>query len=119
MGRRKWKSRPSPSSKNHMIKPHALYDARWRGDDCLVNRPERLNAPHLAVYRELTDTFVALRDQKDVRVVAITGAGRAFCSGGDVHDIIGKLFAKDMAGLLEFTRMTCDLIRSIRARRSR
>jgi enoyl-CoA hydratase/carnithine racemase len=99
-----------------MIKPHAfLYDAHDGVATITLNRPERLNALTFAVYRELTDTFVALRDQKDVRVVVITGAGRAFCSGGDVHDIIGKLFAKDMAGLLEFTRMTCDLIRSIRA----
>jgi enoyl-CoA hydratase/carnithine racemase len=45
----------------------------------------------------------------------ITGAGRAFCSGGDVHDIIGELFSRDMEGLLEFTRMTCELVRNIRA----
>ncbi|HCX31314.1 MAG TPA: enoyl-CoA hydratase family protein [Blastocatellia bacterium] len=80
-----------------------------------LNRPERLNALTFEVYRELTDTFAALRAQEDVRVVVITGAGRAFCSGGDVHDIIGKLFSRDMEGLLEFTRMTCELIRNIRA----
>src|SRR4026209_2358088 len=80
-----------------------------------LNRPERLNALTFEVYRELTDTFAALRDQNDVRVVVITGSGRAFCSGGDVHDIIGELFARNMEGLLEFTRMTCDLIRNIRS----
>src|ERR1700704_3205808 len=80
-----------------------------------LNRPDRLNALTFEIYRELIDTFIALRDEKDVRVVVITGAGRAFCSGGDVHDIIAQLFKRDMAGLLEFTRMTCDLIRSIRA----
>jgi enoyl-CoA hydratase/carnithine racemase len=80
-----------------------------------LNRPERLNALTFEVYRELTDTFAALRNENNVRVVVITGAGRAFCSGGDVHDIIGELFARDMEGLLEFTRMTCDLIRKIRA----
>lgn len=79
-----------------------------------LNRPERLNALTFEVYRELTDTFFALRDAKDVRVVVITGAGRAFCSGGDVHDIIGELFARDIEGLLEFTRMTCELVRNIR-----
>lgn len=80
-----------------------------------LNRPERLNALTFAVYRELTDTFAALREERDVRVVVITGAGRAFCSGGDVHDIIGELFSRDMEGLLEFTRMTCELIRNMRA----
>src|SRR5678810_976242 len=79
-----------------------------------VNRPERLNALTFEVYRELTDMFAALRDERAVRVVVITGAGRAFCTGGDVHDIIGELFSRNMEGLLEFTRMTCELIRNIR-----
>lgn len=79
-----------------------------------LNRPERLNALTFEVYRELTDTFAALRDEKEVRVVVITGSGRAFCSGGDVHDIIGELFARDMEGLLEFNRMTCELVHEIR-----
>ena len=79
-----------------------------------LNRPERLNALTFEVYRELTDTFAALRDENSVRVVVITGTGRAFCSGGDVHDIIGELFSRNMEGLLEFTRMTCELIRNIR-----
>ena len=82
-----------------------------------LNRPERLNALTFDVYRELTDTFAALRTETGVRVVVITGAGRAFCSGGDVHDIIGELFKRDMEGLLEFTRMTCELVRNIRALR--
>jgi enoyl-CoA hydratase/carnithine racemase len=79
-----------------------------------LNRPERLNALTFEVYRELTDLFAALRDEKDVRCVVITGAGRAFCSGGDVHDIIGELFSRNMEGLLEFTRMTCELVHNIR-----
>lgn len=79
-----------------------------------LNRPERLNALTFEVYRELTDTFRALRDENDVRVVVITGTGRAFCSGGDVKDIIGELFSRDVEGLLEFTRMTCELVRNIR-----
>jgi enoyl-CoA hydratase/carnithine racemase len=80
-----------------------------------LNRPQRLNALTFEVYRELSDTFAALRTEANVRVVVITGAGRAFCSGGDVHDIIGELFNRDMGGLLEFTRMTCELVRNIRA----
>ena len=79
-----------------------------------LNRPARLNALTFEVYRELTDTFAALRDESSVRVVVITGTGRAFCSGGDVHDIIGELFSRNMEGLLEFTRMTCELIQNIR-----
>src|SRR5262245_24256547 len=79
-----------------------------------LNRPERLNALTFEVYRELTDMFATLREENTVRVVVITGAGRAFCSGGDVHDIIGELFSRNMEGLLEFTRMTCELIQNIR-----
>jgi enoyl-CoA hydratase/carnithine racemase len=95
-----------------------LYEASVDGVATItLNRPERLNALTFAVYRELTDTFAALRNEPDVRVVVITGAGRAFCSGGDVHDIIGELFSRDMAGLLEFTRLTCELVRNIRALR--
>jgi enoyl-CoA hydratase/carnithine racemase len=93
-----------------------LYDHDEHGVATItLNRPERLNALTFEVYRELTDMFAALRDEPKVRVVVITGAGRAFCSGGDVHDIIGELFSRDMEGLLEFTRMTCELIQNIRA----
>src|SRR4029079_6047040 len=82
-----------------------------------LNRPERLNALTFEVYRELTDIFSALRSETSVRTVVITGSGKACCSGGDVHDIIGELFKRDMEGLLEFTRMTCELVRNIRALR--
>ena len=82
-----------------------------------LNRPERLNALTFEVYRELTDTFAALRDEREVRAVVITGAGRAFCSGGDVQGIISELQSLDIEGHLEFTRMTCELIRNIRALR--
>ena len=93
-----------------------LYEQDEKGVATItLNRPERLNALTFEVYRELTDTFAVLRDEREVRVVVITGAGRAFCSGGDVHDIIGELFSRDMEGLLEFTRMTCELIQNIRA----
>jgi len=79
-----------------------------------LNRPDRLNALTFDVYRELRDAFRALDGEPGVRAVVITGAGRAFCSGGDVEDIIGALFARDDAGLLEFTRLTCDLILAMR-----
>ncbi|GIK52185.1 MAG: enoyl-CoA hydratase [Planctomycetota bacterium] len=82
-----------------------------------LNRPERLNALTFAIYAELGAFFRYLAQQDSCRVVIITGSGRAFCSGGDVEDIIGELFARDMQGLLDFTRLTVDLIRAMRALR--
>lgn len=79
-----------------------------------LNRPQRLNALTFEVYDELRSAFRALDTEPGVRAIVITGAGRAFCSGGDVEDIIGALFDRDHDGLLEFTRMTCDLILAIR-----
>jgi len=79
-----------------------------------LNRPERLNALTFEVYNELRDTFQKLDTEPGVRAIIITGAGRAFCSGGDVEDIIGALFGRDAAGLREFTRLTCDLVLAIR-----
>jgi enoyl-CoA hydratase/carnithine racemase len=99
-----------------MLSPKSfLYEVRESVGHITLNRPERLNALTFEVYRELTDAFAALRDEREVRAVVITGAGRAFCSGGDVHDIIGPLFERDAEGLLEFTRMTCELVHNIRA----
>jgi enoyl-CoA hydratase/carnithine racemase len=79
-----------------------------------LDRPERLNALTFEVYAELERTFRALDGEPGVRAVVLTGKGRAFCSGGDVEDIIGPLLERDAAGLLEFTTMTCDLIAAIR-----
>jgi len=78
-----------------------------------LDRPERLNALTFEVYRELTEVFRALDDEPGVRAVVLTGSGRAFCSGGDVEDIIGTLFARDFQGLLEFTRTTGALVLAI------
>jgi enoyl-CoA hydratase/carnithine racemase len=79
-----------------------------------LNRPERLNALTFAVYTELRDTFRSLDTESGVRAIIITGAGRAFCSGGDVEDIIGALLGSDLKALHEFTRLTCDLILAMR-----
>ena len=100
-----------------MINPSSfLYQLNGEGVATItLNRPERLNALTFEVYRELTETFATLGNEPEVRAVVITGAGRAFCSGGDVHDIIGELFKCDMEGLLAFTRMTCELVANIRA----
>jgi enoyl-CoA hydratase/carnithine racemase len=79
-----------------------------------LDRPERLNALTFEIYDELRTTFRRLGGEADVRAIVLTGSGKAFCSGGDVRDIIGALFARDYRGLLEFTRMTCDLVLAIR-----
>jgi enoyl-CoA hydratase/carnithine racemase len=79
-----------------------------------LSRPERLNALTFAIYQELRDVMLALDDEEVVRAVVLTGEGRAFSSGGDVEDIIGELFKRDMKGLLQFTRITGELIGSIR-----
>lgn len=79
----------------------------------VLDRPEKLNSLTFEVYRELAETFEALGGVAEARAVLLTGRGRGFCSGGDQHDIIAELFARDMAGLLEFTRMTGRLIHAI------
>jgi len=79
-----------------------------------LNRPDRLNALTFEVYSELRDTFAALDREPGVRSIVLTGAGRGFCSGGDVEDIIGALFGRSPEGLLEFTRMTCDVVANMR-----
>lgn len=84
-----------------------------------LNRPERKNPLTLESYRELTDTFLLLQETRNIRAVVLTGEGGNFCSGGDVHDIIGRLVemkkAGDTKGLLEFTQMTGDLVKAMRA----
>ena len=80
-----------------------------------LDRPQAMNALTFDVYRELTDTLRALSDRTDVRAVVLTGTGRAFCTGGDVREIIGELLGRDEKALLEFTTLTCDLIRAMRA----
>jgi enoyl-CoA hydratase/carnithine racemase len=80
-----------------------------------LDRPQAMNALTFDVYRELTDTLRALAGRDDVRAVVVTGTGRAFCTGGDVREIIGALLGRDEKALLEFTTLTCDLIRALRA----
>lgn len=84
-----------------------------------LDRPERKNPLTLESYRELTDTFIALQQIREIRGVVITGAEGNFCSGGDVHDIIGRLVdmkrSSDREGLLRFTQMTGDLVKAMRA----
>jgi len=95
----------------------------WRLDGKVaiitLNRPERKNPLTLESYAELRDTFRNLLYADSIKAVVVTGAGDNFCSGGDVHEIIGPLVEMqrngDMAGLLAFTRMTGDLVKAMRA----
>ena len=79
-----------------------------------LNRPERKNPLTFDSYAELRDLFRALQFATDVKAVVVTGAGGNFCSGGDVHEIIGPLTRMQMPELLEFTRMTGDLVKAMR-----
>lgn len=78
------------------------------------NRPDKLNALTFEVYADLRDLLAELPERDDVRVLVITGEGRGFCSGGDVHDIIGELLKSDTDTLLEFTRMTGAVVQNMR-----
>jgi enoyl-CoA hydratase/carnithine racemase len=80
-----------------------------------LNRSERKNPLTFESYDELRDTFWSLDRCREVKAVVIAGAGGNFCSGGDVHEIIGPLTKMDEGGLLRFTRMTGDLVRAMRA----
>jgi len=80
-----------------------------------LNRPDRKNPLTFDSYAELRDMFRAMAFAEDVKAVVLTGAGENFCSGGDVHEIIGPLTKLDMPGLLSFTRMTGDLVKAMRA----
>lgn len=80
-----------------------------------LDRPERKNPLTFESYAELRDLFRAMAQTADVKAVVLAGAGENFCSGGDVHEIIGPLTKLDMPGLLAFTRMTGDLVKAMRA----
>jgi enoyl-CoA hydratase/carnithine racemase len=103
-------------------KPAANYQARhfgWQVADrvatVMLNRPERKNPLTFDSYAELRDLFAQLKYADDVKAVVVAGAGGNFCSGGDVHDIIGPLVRLKAPELLMFTRMTGDLVKTMRA----
>ncbi|RRS02378.1 enoyl-CoA hydratase family protein [Aquabacterium soli] len=103
-------------------RPLAGYEARhflWSLNDGVatitLNRPERKNPLTFDSYAELRDLFGQLRHAPDVHVVVLVGAGGNFCSGGDVHEIIGPLVRLKAPELLMFTRMTGDLVKAMRA----
>jgi enoyl-CoA hydratase/carnithine racemase len=101
--------------------PLATYEARhfaYAFEDGVatltLNRPERKNPLTFDSYAELRDLFRAMNSATDVKTIVVTGAGGNFCSGGDVHEIIGPLTKMTMPELLEFTRMTGDLVKAMR-----
>ncbi|BBK41671.1 enoyl-CoA hydratase [Allostella vacuolata] len=98
---------------------HFLWQLEGKVATITLNRPERKNPLTFESYAELRDTFRELAYADAVKTVVVTGAGGNFCSGGDVHEIIGPLVrmqeAGDMQGLLDFTRMTGDLVKAMRA----
>jgi enoyl-CoA hydratase/carnithine racemase len=98
-----------------MIKPkHFLWRAEGKVGVVTLNRPERKNPLTFDSYAELRDLFQALQTEPSVRTVVITGEGGNFCSGGDVHEIIGPLTKMSMPELLQFTRMTGDVVKAMR-----
>lgn len=80
----------------------------------VFDRPDKLNALTFEVYADLRELLAWLPSRDDVRVLVITGEGRGFCSGGDVHEIIGELLKSDKDRLLEFTRMTGAVVQNMR-----
>lgn len=99
----------------HFAPEHFLWDYSDGVATVTLSRPERKNPLTFESYAELRDTFRALAAARAVKAVAIAGAGGNFCSGGDVHEIIGPLTERGMPGLLDFTRMTGDLVKAMRA----
>ena len=97
---------------------HFGWSVEGRVATVTIDRPERKNPLTFESYRELTDTFHRLRHVEEIKAVVLTGAGENFCSGGDVHEIIGPLVKMREEGrmdhLLEFTRLTGELVRAMR-----
>jgi len=94
---------------------HFLWELKDSVATITLNRPERKNPLTFESYDELRDLFWQLKHARQVKAVVIRGAGGNFCSGGDVHEIIGPLTRMDEAGLRRFTRMTGDLVRAMRS----
>lgn len=94
---------------------HFLWEVKEGVATVTLNRPERKNPLTFDSYAELRDLFGQLKYATDVHAVVVTGAGGNFCSGGDVHEIIGPLVQLKAPELLMFTRMTGDLVKTMRA----
>ena len=92
-----------------------IYDVSDDITTIQLNDPERLNALTFETYAELERVFAALASDGSVRVVVFTGSGRGFCSGGSVHEIIGKLIGMSAEEQQRFTRLTCDVVKNMRS----
>ncbi|HWS68143.1 MAG TPA: enoyl-CoA hydratase family protein, partial [Steroidobacteraceae bacterium] len=108
-------SQPQPFQPKHFKPRHFQWRQDGRVGVVTLNRPERKNPLTSESYAELRDLFRALAAAPEIRAIVITGAGENFCSGGDVHEIIGPLTQMNADGLLNFTRMTGDLVKAMRA----
>jgi enoyl-CoA hydratase/carnithine racemase len=97
------------------LKDGVRFEQRDAVGQVTLARPQRLNALTFGAYESLRDLFAWLRAHEEVRAVVLTGTGRGFCSGGDVDEIIGRLLEMDAPELLEFTTLTCDVVRNMRA----
>lgn len=94
---------------------HFQFDSSNGVATVTLNRPDRKNPLTFDSYAELRDLFRSMAYAEDIKAIVITGAGGNFCSGGDVHEIIGPLTKLDMPGLLTFARMTGDVVKGMRA----
>ncbi|AOW13476.1 enoyl-CoA hydratase [Hydrogenophaga crassostreae] len=94
---------------------HFLWEVKDKVGTITLNRPDRKNPLTFDSYAELRDLFHQLKWADDVKAIVVTGAGGNFCSGGDVHEIIGPLVALKAPELLMFTRMTGELVKNMRA----
>lgn len=95
--------------------PQVRYETQGRVVTITLDRPERKNPLTFESYAELRDYFRSLKGEGNVKAVVLTGAGENFCSGGDVREIIGPLTKRSPDELLEFTQMTGDLVKAMRA----
>jgi|SRR6185436_3304119 enoyl-CoA hydratase/carnithine racemase len=103
-----------PMQLTNYVAQHFQWSVEGSLGRVVLNRPERKNPLTFESYAELRDLFRNLGADRSIKAVTVSGAGENFCSGGDVHEIIGPLTRMDTAGLLAFTRMTGDLVKAMR-----
>jgi len=98
-----------------MVYSSFIYEVKDGIATIRLNDPDRLNALTFATYTELERAFAAMANDSTVKVVVLTGKGKGFCSGGSVHEIIGRLIKMTGEEQLRFTRLTCDVVKNMRS----